>query len=65
VLIALVLTALALRGGAEWSRRQRGVKRGWTTWAIPNVLNPKLSIAWALIVVGAGALYAIASEPAR
>lgn len=46
-----------------WS--EQIVKRGWTTWAIPNVLNPKLSIAWALIVIGAGALYAIASEPAR
>jgi hypothetical protein len=46
-----------------WS--EQVVKRGWTTWAIPNVLNPKLSIAWALIVVGAAALYAVASERAR
>ena len=41
------------------------VKRGWTTWTIPNVLYPKASIAWALIVLGAAALYVLASEPAR
>lgn len=46
-----------------WS--EQIVKRAWTMWAIPNVLHPKLSIAWALIVLGAGALYAIASEAAR
>jgi len=34
------------------------VKRGWTTWAIPNVLRPDLTIAWGLIVLGAAALYA-------
>ena len=41
------------------------VKRGWTRWTIPNVLYPKASIAWALIVLGAAALYVLASEPAR
>ncbi len=34
------------------------VKRGWTTWQIPNVLHPTLSVAWGLIVLGAVALYA-------
>jgi hypothetical protein len=34
------------------------VKRGWTTWQIPNVLHPTLTVAWGLIVLGAGALYA-------
>jgi hypothetical protein len=34
------------------------VKRGWTSWAIPNVLRPSLSIAWGVIVLGAAALYA-------
>jgi hypothetical protein len=34
------------------------VKRGWTTWAIPNVLRPSLTIAWGVIVLGAAALYA-------
>jgi hypothetical protein len=34
------------------------VKRGWTTWEIPNVLRPSLTIAWSVIVLGAAALYA-------
>lgn len=38
------------------------VKRGWANWTIPNVLYPKPSIAWALIVLGAAALYAIAAK---
>jgi uncharacterized protein YndB with AHSA1/START domain len=44
------------------------VKRGWTTWAIPNVLRPGLTIAWGVIVLGAAALYAASarwSEAAR
>ena len=68
VATGLYLALMAAYGIANaandfWS--EQVVKRGWTTWAIPNVLNPKLSIAWALIVVGAAALYAVASEPAR
>lgn len=34
------------------------VKRGWTTWSIPDVTRPSLSIAWGVIVLGACALYA-------
>jgi hypothetical protein len=44
------------------------VKRGWTTWAIPSVLRPSLTLAWGLIVLGAAALYAASawwSEAAR
>ncbi len=43
-----------------WS--EQIVKRGWTDWTIPNVLYPKASIAWALIVLGAIALYAFAGH---
>jgi hypothetical protein len=35
------------------------VKRGWTTWEIPNVLQPRLTIAWSLIVIGAVAVWAL------
>jgi hypothetical protein len=41
------------------------VKRGWTTWLIPDVLRPSLTIAWGLIVVGAAALYAAAAWRTR
>jgi hypothetical protein len=44
------------------------VKRGWTTWAIPNVLRPSVTLAWGVIVLGAAALYAASawwSEVAR
>jgi hypothetical protein len=34
-------------------------KRGWTTWEIPNVLRPTVSVAWGLIVLGAAALFAV------
>jgi hypothetical protein len=37
------------------------VKRGWTSWGVPNVLRPGLTIAWGLIVVGAVALYSAAA----
>jgi hypothetical protein len=28
------------------------VKRGWVEWEIPSVLNPSVSVAWGLIIVG-------------
>lgn len=34
------------------------VKRGWTTWRIPDVQRPKLSVAWLLIAVVTVLLYA-------
>lgn len=34
------------------------VKRGWTNWRIPDVQQPKLSIAWAVIAVATALLYA-------
>ncbi len=34
------------------------VHRGWTSWSIPNVLHPELTIAWGLILLGAAVLYA-------
>ena len=34
------------------------VKRGWTNWRIPDVQQPKLSVAWALIAVATALLYA-------
>jgi len=39
------------------------VKRGWTTWFVPNVLEPKLSYGWLVIVVAALALWLVAFRP--
>ena len=35
------------------------VKRGWTSWEIPDVTVPRLSVAWSLIVIAAVALWAL------
>jgi len=35
------------------------VKRGRTDWEIPDVTEPRLSIAWGVIVIGAAALWAL------
>ena len=35
------------------------VKRGWTSWAIPNALNPGLSWIWLVILGGAFALWPV------
>jgi hypothetical protein len=64
-LYVALMAAYGIANAANDFWTEQVVKRGWTSWAIPNVLNPKLSIAWALIVAGAAALYAFASEPAR
>ena len=36
------------------------VKRGWTTWQIPNVLDPRVTVAWAIIVVAAAGIWTVA-----
>ena len=37
-------------------------KRGWTNWQFPDLLQPSLSLGWALIVVGAALLLAMSIE---
>ena len=34
-------------------------KRGWTGWQVPDVLFPKLSLAWAAMLVAAAAIYVV------
>jgi hypothetical protein len=36
------------------------VKRGWATWEIPNVLEPRATVAWGIIILCTSALWAIA-----
>ena len=35
------------------------VKRGWTSWEIPNVTEPRVSVAWSLIVIAAVSLWVL------
>jgi len=41
------------------------VKRGWTSWDIPNVLHPSLSAAWAAMIACGLVIYALALRPRR
>jgi hypothetical protein len=34
------------------------VKRGWTHWEVPDVLQPKASLAWGAMLVAAALIYA-------
>jgi hypothetical protein len=41
------------------------VKRGWTSWEIPNVLHPSLSAAWAAMIACGLVIYALFLRPRR
>ena len=41
------------------------VKRGWTDWKIPSVLQPSLSWMWALLLVAGAAIYVTAFHQRR
>jgi hypothetical protein len=41
------------------------VKRGWTSWEIPNVLEPRATASWGIIVLSALTLWAVWSRLAR
>jgi hypothetical protein len=39
------------------------VKRGWTRWQVPDVLQPSASLAWAAMIVAAALIYAAFLSP--
>src|SRR4029453_4172190 len=41
------------------------VKRGWTDWKIPGVLQPSLSWMWGLVIVAGAAIFFTAFQPRR
>ena len=53
-----LMTAYAIGNIANDAWTEQVVKRGWTSWMVPDVLHPSLTIAWGLIVIGAALLYA-------
>jgi hypothetical protein len=40
------------------------VRRGWTRWQVPSVLEPRPSPAWALVLAGAALVFAVMPSPA-
>jgi hypothetical protein len=55
-LLALMLVyALTNMVNDLWT--EQVVKRGWTHWQVPDVLQPKASLAWAAMLVAAVLLY--------
>jgi hypothetical protein len=61
VAVGMYLALMASYGIANIANDAWGeqvVKRAWTTWRIPSVLRPDLTIAWGLIILGAAAIYA-------
>lgn len=57
-ILALLALAFAYGLAVEWRDFwfEQVVKRGWTTWAPPQVLTPRLSVGWGALIVLAGVL---------
>jgi hypothetical protein len=55
-----LMVAYAIGNIANDAWDEQVVKRGWTDWLIPDVTQPKLSVAWGAIVAGTVILYASA-----
>jgi len=61
-LASLYLAALMSYGLVNFANDmwlEQVVKRGWTSWAIPNALNPSVSWIWLVILAGGFALWPI------
>ena len=41
------------------------VKRGWTRWRIPGVLQPSLTWMWGLVIVAGAVIFFTALQPRR
>jgi hypothetical protein len=54
-----LMASYAIGNSANDFWTEQVVKRGWTTWSIPDVLRPKITIAWGVIVLGAAAIYGL------
>jgi hypothetical protein len=55
--LALMVT-YAIGNIANDAWHEQIVKRGWTSWLVPDVAVPKATVAWGVIVLGAVVLYA-------
>jgi hypothetical protein len=64
VYLALLLV-YGLTNQAQDLWTEQIVKRGWTTWDIPDVLQPSLSAAWAAMIACGLLIYALFLRPRR
>jgi hypothetical protein len=64
VYLALLLV-YGLTNEAQDLWTEQLVKRGWTSWEIPNVLHPTLSAAWAAMIACGLLIYALFLRPRR
>ena len=58
--VGVYLAVLGLYGLANIANDfwlEQVVKRGWTTWEIPDVTTPKASVAWGVIILAAAAIW--------
>jgi hypothetical protein len=62
-LALMVCYGAALIANDAWL--EQVVKRGWTSWQIPNALQPSLSPVWGVIVVATAVLLAFLIRPRR
>ena len=56
ILSLMLVYALTNMVNDLWT--EQVVKRGWTSWEVPDVLQPKASLAWAAMLVAAALVYA-------
>jgi hypothetical protein len=60
--LAAYLSLMFCYGAANFANDfwiEQVVKRGWTSWEIPNVTEPRVSVAWSLIVIAAVSLWVL------
>ena len=62
-LALLLVYGLTNEAQDQWT--EQIVKRGWTSWDIPNVLHPSLSAAWGAMVACGLVIYALFLRPRR
>jgi len=58
-----LLLAYALGNLANDLWVEQVTKRGWTSWQIPDVLQPHVSVAWAVVLLAGAAFYALLLRP--
>jgi hypothetical protein len=60
VALSLFLALMVCYGVMVWAQdgwNEQVIKRGWTDVSVPNVLTPKLTVAWAAVIAAAAAVH--------